>query len=278
MFHTKLSITCPSDFRELLMAEIAEAGFETFMETDEGFEAYVEMENFDKEEVHAVIGKYDEQTPVTFSYDRIEKQNWNEAWEKSYEPIMVEDQCLIRASFHQIEKKFPYEIIITPKMSFGTGHHQTTYLMVKNQLSIDHKEKRVMDAGCGTAILSVMACKRGAAEVEAFDIDEWSIVNGNENAEVNGCTKIHIQQGKLSDFEFEGHFDLILANINKNVLLDEIKLYQKYLPLGGLLLLSGFFTEDIEDLKIEAAIYHLNEVRRDEKENWASLLLVKNAS
>jgi ribosomal protein L11 methyltransferase len=277
MYHTKLSIACPSDVKELLMAEIAEAGFDTFLETDEGFEAYVEMENFNKEEVHSVIGKYGEQTPVTFSYDRIEKQNWNEEWEKSYEPIMVEDQCLIRASFHQIEKKFPYEIIITPKMSFGTGHHQTTYLMVKNQLLIDHQDKRVMDAGCGTAILSVMACKRGAREVEAFDIDEWSIVNGNENVEVNRCNNIRIQQGKLSDFEFEGAFDLVLANINKNVLLDEIRLYQKYLTNGGLLLLSGFFTEDIEDLKIEAAQYHLSEIRRDERENWASLLLMRSA-
>jgi ribosomal protein L11 methyltransferase len=278
MYHTKLSVTCPPDVRELIMAEIAEAGFDTFLETDDGFEAYVEMEKFDKEEVHAIIGKYDEEHPVTFSYDRIEKQNWNEEWEKSYEPIFVEDQCVIRASFHNIAKTFPYEIIITPKMSFGTGHHQTTYLMIKNQLSIDHKDKRVMDAGCGTAILSVMACKRGAREVEAFDIDEWSIVNGNENAEINDCSRVHIQQGKLSDFEFEGDFDLILANINKNVLLDEIKLYQKYLSGGGLLLLSGFFTQDIEDLKIEAATYHLSEIRRDEKENWASLLLVKNES
>jgi ribosomal protein L11 methyltransferase len=276
MYHTRLHITCSPDFKELLMAEIAEAGFETFMETDEGFEAYVEMENFNKEEVDAIIKKYSEQTSLTFGFDKIEKQNWNEAWEKSYEPIMVDDQILIRASFHQIEKKFPYEIIITPKMSFGTGHHQTTYLMVKNQLTIDHAGKRVMDAGCGTAILSVMASKRGAKEIEAFDIDEWSITNGNENADVNGCDNIHIQQGKITEVRLTGKFELILANINKNVLLDEIKLYQTYMNSGALLLLSGFFTEDIDDLKAEAVKYHLDEVRRDERENWASLLLVKN--
>ena len=277
MYHTKLSITCAPDFTELLMAEIAEAGFDTFLETESGFEAYVEMENFDKAEVSAILARYADQTAVSSSYEKIEKQNWNEEWEKSYEPIMVEDQCLIRASFHKIDKKFPYEITITPKMSFGTGHHQTTYLMVKNQLSIDHEGKRVMDAGCGTAILSVMACKRGAREVEAFDIDEWSIVNGNENVEVNGCSGIHIQQGKLSELAIEGKFDIVLANINKNVLLDEIKLYQQYMLPGGLLLLSGFFTEDIDDLKAEAAHYHLSEIRRDERENWASLLMVKNA-
>jgi ribosomal protein L11 methyltransferase len=276
MYHTRLEITCPAEFTELLMAEIAEAGFDTFMETEDGFEGYVEMENFDKDEVTRVIQKYAAQGQVTFAYDRIEKQNWNEQWEKGYDPINVEDQCLIRASFHAPDKKFPYEIVITPKMSFGTGHHQTTYLMVKNQLQMDHVGKRILDAGCGTAILSIMACKRGATEVQAFDIDEWSIINGNENVEVNGCaSSINLQQGKITEVTLSGMFDIVLANINKNVLLDEIKLYQKFLTTGGLLLLSGFFTQDIDDLKAESSRYGFSEVRRDEKENWASLLLVK---
>jgi ribosomal protein L11 methyltransferase len=186
MYHTRLEITCPAEFTELLMAEIAEAGFDTFMETEDGFEGYVEMENFDKDEVTRVIQKYAAQGQVTFAYDRIEKQNWNEQWEKGYDPINVEDQCLIRASFHAPDKKFPYEIVITPKMSFGTGHHQTTYLMVKNQLQMDHVGKRILDAGCGTAILSIMACKRGATEVQAFDIDEWSIINKFTTGQNNG--------------------------------------------------------------------------------------------
>jgi ribosomal protein L11 methyltransferase len=131
-----------------------------------------------------------------------------------------------------------------------------------------------MDAGCGTAILSVMACKLGASEVEAFDIDEWSVSNGKENIDVNGCPNIHHQQGKLSDLNFKGGFDIILANINKNVLLDEIKLYKKYLNPQGLLLLSGFYTQDIPDLLTEASRFNLQEKGRDEKENWAALLLV----
>lgn len=273
MFYTRLQVQCNPDFSELLMAEIAEAGFDTFMETETGFEAYAEMDNYDKEETERIANKYKAQTQVDFAFDRIEKRNWNEEWEKNYEPIMVEDQCLIRASFHNIEKKYPYEIIITPKMSFGTGHHQTTYLMVKAQLQIDHEGKRVMDAGCGTAILSVMASKRGAREVEAFDIDDWSIVNGSENLEVNGCTNIRLQQGTITEVNLSGKFDVILANINKNVLMEEIKIYQQYLATGGLLLLSGFFTEDIDDLKNEASRYNLTEVRRDDRENWASLLL-----
>ena len=159
-------------------------------------------------------------------------------------------------------------------MSFGTGHHQTTYLMIKNQLDIDHKNKRVMDAGCGTSILSVMTAKLGAREVEAFDIDEWSVSNGKENIEVNGCNNIVQQQlGKLSDFTFEGKFDIILANINKNVLLDEMELYKNLLEPNGLLLLSGFYTSDIVDLLREANPLGLEEVRRDEKETWAALLL-----
>jgi ribosomal protein L11 methyltransferase len=275
MYYSRLQVICDPNFSELIMAEIAEAGFDTFMETDKGFEAYVELEKYDKEYLQAIKDKYTLQTPVVFFQDRIQKQNWNEEWEKNYEPIIVDDRCLIRADFHKIEKKYPYELIITPKMSFGTGHHQTTYLMIKSQMDIDHLNKRVMDAGCGTAILSVMASKLGAKEVEAFDIDEWSVSNGQENIDVNGCTNIHQQQGKLSDFSFDGTFDIILANINKNVLLDEIRLYQKYMAPESLLLLSGFYTNDIDDLLAEAAVYNLAEVRRDEREQWASLLLKK---
>jgi ribosomal protein L11 methyltransferase len=273
MYHTRLQVICDPDYSEILMAEVAEAGFDTFLETDKGFEAYVEMEKYDKEQLELIKAKYSAQTPVNFSQDRIQKQNWNEQWEKSYEPIVVEDKCLIRAEFHKIEKKYRYELIITPKMSFGTGHHQTTYLMIKNQMEIDHRGKRVMDAGCGTAILSVMAAKLGANEVQAFDIDEWSVSNGKENIEVNGCTNIAHQQGKLSDLNFKGGFDIILANINKNVLLDEIKLYKKQLNPNGLLLLSGFYTDDISDLIKEATQYQLHEVRRDQREQWAALLL-----
>ena len=161
-------------------------------------------------------------------------------------------------------------------MSFGTGHHQTTYLMIKNQMEMDHRGKRVMDAGCGTAVLSIMASKLGAKEVEAFDIDEWSVVNGKENQEVNHCANINQQQGKLADLTFDENFDIILANINKNVLLDEMHQYAAYLNPGGLLLLSGFFEDDIADLLKSANRYHMKELGRDSRENWAALLLQKN--
>ena len=275
MFHTRLQVICDPEFSEILMAEIAEVGFDTFMETEKGFEAFVEEEKFDHDHLAGIKEKYKHVNPLLFFQDKIQKQNWNEEWEKSIDPIIVDDKCVVRAEFHKIEKKYPYEIVITPKMSFGTGHHQTTYLMLKSQMKMDHRGKRVMDAGCGTAILSIMASKLGATEVEAFDIDEWSAVNGKENIENNTCSNVHLYQGKISEMKFTGLFDTVLANINKNVLLAEIKMYSDFLQKDGQLLLSGFYTSDIDDLKLEASRYGLTEVFRDEKETWASLLLQK---
>ncbi len=277
MYYSRLKVICDPAFSELLMAEIGEAGFDSFLETDNGFEAYTEMENYNKALLQAIKEKYNKQTTVVFYQDRIQKQNWNEEWEKSYQPIIVDDKCLIRAEFHKIEKKYPYELIITPKMSFGTGHHQTTYLMIRNQMDIDHRNKRVMDAGCGTAILSVMASKLGAKEIEAFDIDEWSISNGKDNIELNHCENIHHSQGKLSELRFDVRFDIILANINKNVLLDEMSLYKDNLMPNGLLLLSGFYVPDIPDIIAEAGNYGLTEIKRDERDEWAAVLFVLKA-
>lgn len=276
MYYSRLQVVCDSQYTEILMAEIADVGFDTFMETEKGFEAYVEMENFDKELLRQIKEKYEKQTSLILFQDRIQKQNWNEEWEKSYEPIIVDDKCVIRASFHKMEKPYPYEIVITPKMSFGTGHHQTTYLMVKNQMRIDHLGKRVMDAGCGTAILSIMACKLGASNVEAFDIDEWSMLNGRENVEINRCSNIRLQQGKISDLTINGKFDIILANINKNVLMSEISLYKDFLVNGGKLLISGFYTSDIADLQTECARFNLSEIFRDERDDWACVVFQKN--
>jgi ribosomal protein L11 methyltransferase len=275
MYHTRLQVICDLEFSEILMTEIAEVGFDTFMETDNGFEAFAEGDSFDVPLLEEVKNKYAHVNPLLFYQDKIQKKNWNEEWEKNLEPIIVEDKCLVRAEFHKIEKKYPYEIIITPKMSFGTGHHQTTYLMLKAQMQIDHKSKRVMDAGCGTAILSIMASKLGAKEVEAFDIDEWSVINGKENIENNQCTNIHLQQGKISELSWNGKFELILANINKNILLAEMKEYSAYLERGGLLLLSGFYSNDIVDLEKVAEQHNLQIKKTDEKELWATLLLEK---
>ncbi|HMR01641.1 MAG TPA: 50S ribosomal protein L11 methyltransferase, partial [Candidatus Gracilibacteria bacterium] len=273
MYHTRLSVTCDPLFSEILIAEISQAGFDSFLENENGFEAYAEVDRFDQNRVDEIKNKYSQVEPLSFSWDRIEKKNWNEEWEKSYEPIIVDDKCVIRAEFHQIEKDYPYSITITPKMSFGTGHHQTTYLMIKAQMAIDHKDKMVMDAGCGTAILSVMASKLGAKSVEAFDIDEWSVINGKENTEVNQCHNINIRQGMISELTFEDNYDIILANINKNILLQELPQYVAYLNPDGFILLSGFYEKDIPDLMARAHQYQLKHISSDVRENWASLLL-----
>lgn len=259
------------------MAEVAEAGFDSFMETEEGFEAYTDDSKEDGVQLDFIKEKYKAVQPLIFYLDKVPKQNWNEEWEKNVEPIIVDKRCLIRAEFHKIQEQYSYEIIITPKMSFGTGHHQTTYLMIKAQLDIDHRNKNVMDAGCGTAILSIMASMRGAKKIEAFDIDDWSIENGKENAERNHCNNIQIRQGTVRSFDWDSKFELILANINKNVLLDEIKVYASLLHDDGLLLLSGFYVTDIPDLVAEAARVGLIPTAQDERENWACLLLKKTS-
>jgi ribosomal protein L11 methyltransferase len=254
---------------------MSQAGFDAFMETKEGFEAYAEDNRFNESSLKEIIGRYNRLTEIGYHADRIEKRNWNEEWEKNYQPIVVDNQCLIRAHFHQPEKHFPFEIVITPKMSFGTGHHQTTYLMIQNQLRVDHKNKVVMDAGCGTAILSIMASKLGAKEVEAFDIDDWSVINGTENIQVNRCGNINIHQGKLSGLKFSKSFDIILANINKSVLWDEFPLYSQHLNSKGILLLSGFYESDANELAARGSSLGFVESWRTERESWASLMLTR---
>ncbi len=276
MAYTRLQVQCATGYTEILIAELAEAGFGMFMENEEGFEADADESDVDQGQLTAIREKYGHVKPLTFILSSVEKQNWNEEWEKNVTPVMIGDQVIIRAEFHKVSTPFPYEIIITPKMSFGTGHHQTTYLMVKSQLTIDHTNKRVMDAGCGTAVLSIMASKRGARIIEAFDIDEWSIINGQENATVNQCTNIRIRQGTIADFQWAESFDIIMANINRNILLNEMESYAHHLIPGGLLQLSGFYVSDISHLVEEAKKYRLTAIAQDEREQWATLRLRKD--
>jgi len=277
VLYTRLKVVCDPEFAEILMAEIAEAGFDTFMETEQGFEAYTEEKKADEATLRFIQDKYAHVKPLIFYQDKVKKENWNEQWEKNVEPVIVGGDCLIRAEFHKVPGTFQYEIVITPKMSFGTGHHQTTHLMVQAQLKIDHQAKVVMDAGCGTAVLSILASKRGARTVEAFDIDEWSILNGKENAEKNGCANVNVQQGTIRDFTWRQPFDIILANINKNVLLDELPVYSANTLKGGLLLLSGFYVEDVPALAEAASGGGYKLVDQSEREGWACLLFSKTA-
>ena len=246
-----------------------------FMETENGLEADAEHEAVDRDAVETIRLKYEAHIPLRIQVTSVRKENWNEIWERNVTPVVVEDHCLIRAEFHPVEKAYPYEIVITPKMSFGTGHHPTTYLMIQSQLALDHRDKRVMDAGCGTAILSIMACKRGAREVEAFDIDEWSMSNGKENVGLNHCNRVRIRKGTIADFTWDEPFDIILANINRNILLQEMALYARNLAPSGRLQLSGFYVHDVPAILAEAGRRGLSPIFQAEREQWATLGLAK---
>ncbi len=242
------------------------------METEQGFETYHEAEAFDEVVLQQLLDKYRSQVVINYTLQTVEEKNWNEDWEKNFEPIIVEEQCLVRATFHAIAPTYPYEIIINPKMSFGTGHHATTYLMLQQQLEIDHQHKRVMDAGCGTGILSIMAMKRGATHVLAFDTDEWAVSNGQENFKINDCAAIALFQGTVAEVTDTRRFDLILANINRNVLLEELPRYAEHLPVTGQLLLSGFYEEDVSSISRAAIAQGLHLVNQQVRDAWASLL------
>jgi ribosomal protein L11 methyltransferase len=274
MDYLEFKITCLEEFREILIAELAEVGFDSFLETDEGIDAYAPQADFDRERFDEIISNYREAAQISLSEGLMPKVNWNEEWEKNYDPIEVDDLVYVRASFHQPKAGFRYEIVINPKMSFGTGHHATTFQMLRHQGEVDHAGKRVVDVGSGTGILAIMAHLLGASEVEAFDIDDWCVDNGNENFDLNGL-KTRMGLGTIRQVNPQGPFDIVLANINKNVLLDEMEIYSGLLPSKGYLLLSGFYTEDIEDLAQAALPFGLDLLKKSSKDNWAALILKK---
>jgi ribosomal protein L11 methyltransferase len=210
----------------------------------------------------------------TYETSRIEKQNWNQVWESNYDPIRIEDLVLIRASFHPSETGFQMEVVINPKMSFGTGHHETTSLMTAALFDFDLTGKSVLDAGTGTGLLAFVAKKRGAGFVRGFDIDEWSVENSMENAGLNDCEEIPFGLGTIMD-EDDTQYDVLLANINRNILLAEMAEYAVRIKPGGLLFLSGFYTEDIPLLLESAEKQQLNFIAQASKNNWACLQLRK---
>lgn len=275
MDYLEFKITCLEEFREILIAELSEIGFDSFLETEEGIDIYAPSDSFERAEFDEVITKYQEVAQISMTEGQVAKINWNEEWEKNYDPIAVDDLVYVRASFHPAKEGFKHEIVINPKMSFGTGHHATTFQMLKLQGTINHQGKRVLDVGSGTGILAIMAHLLGANEVEAFDIDDWCVDNGNENFELNGMG-LQMGLGTIREVKPQGPYDIVLANINKNVLLDEMDVYASLLGKDGVLFLSGFYTEDIEDLMDLASPLGLSLVQSSEKNNWAALILKKS--
>lgn len=256
------------------MAELGETQYDSFLETDEGLEAYAEQAHFDQSQLEKILQRYGIVT-TDYRVQTVEEKNWNVEWEKHFEPIIVNNKCLVRATFHQIDKSYPYEIIINPKMAFGTGHHATTYLMLQWQLELEHQGKSILDAGCGTAVLAIMAKKRGAAQITAFDNNEWAVNNSQENLELNQCLDIRLFLGTIQKVSAEQSADLILANINRNVLLEEMDLYAQQLAPKGNLLLSGFLEADQTLIDQRAAQAGLQSVGVKYHNGWVALLLKK---
>ncbi|MCU0446371.1 MAG: 50S ribosomal protein L11 methyltransferase [Microscillaceae bacterium] len=274
MNYLELNIKIAPEFAEILTAELGEIGFESFVDTENGFNAYILENQLVMDDLQAIEAQYQDLFSFEYQTQIIEQKNWNAIWESEYEPVIVNDKCLIYSTFHQITKKYPYEILINPKMSFGTGHHETTTLMIEHQLETDHQNQAVLDAGCGTGVLAIMASKLGANQIDAIDIDEWAVTNTLENIALNNCSYIKVYQSDLQNAPLTEKYDIILANINKNVLLEEIKLYRQYLTPNGVLLLSGFYEIDIVDICQETQKYGFELIATKQKNQWVSLKFV----
>ncbi len=268
-----ITVQCQEDFRDILIAEFSEIGYDAFMENEEGFKASIDYESVDNQDIEQIKKKYQEISAFNYQLQKAEKKNWNKEWESSYDPIFVDNKCVVRASFHNLEKRYPFEIIINPKMSFGTGHHATTFMMLKQQLAIDHHNKTVLDVGCGTGILSIMAYLLGASRLYACDIDSWCIENSNENFLLNNCQAVDIRLGEVNQFKITA--DLIIANINRNVLLNDMTNYFNMLNSEGQLLMSGFYQEDNDVIVKKAKSLGLILETATTKNQWSSLLFKK---
>ncbi len=276
MNYVEVQLELESDFTEILIAELAEAGFESFVETDEGLQAYIIEEDFDETVLQELIAKYSEITAISSSWKSLERKNWNEEWERSYEPIEVGKDIRIRATFHEPDPGFTYDLLIQPKMSFGTGHHETTWLVMNEQLNLPHEGLSIMDVGCGTGILAILASKLGATSLLGFDIDEWAVENTVENFAMNGFgEEAEVFKGTINEVPAEKQFGGILANINRNILLEEIPKYVKHLLPGGWLIVSGFYEMDQADIEKCAAENGLKKLRSNTRNQWATVVFEK---
>jgi len=254
---------------EILMAELAQIGFESFVELEQGLEAYIPQTDFKEESLQEVSLLKNSEFSIEYTTNTIAPKNWNEVWESDFKPIVVDNRCAVRADFHE-PIAADYELIITPKMSFGTGHHQTTYMMLQHVLDLEIEGATVLDMGCGTGVMAILAVKKGACSADAIDIEPWCFENTKENALLNACNNIQAYEGDAGLLVGK-KYDLIIANINKNVLLQDIPTYASCLNAKGTLLLSGFYASDIEDIKRVCTSVQLEYTSHLEKENWVFL-------
>ncbi len=257
---------------EILIAELGYAGFESFAETEEGVIAYIQKEEWNQSILEDIQILNSDEFSISYTIEEIEQVNWNQEWEKNFNPIEVDDLCTVRAPFHEKPTTL-YDIIIEPKMSFGTGHHETTHMMIQHILKNDFNNKSVLDMGCGTGVLAIFSEMKGAKQIDAIDIDNWCYLNSIENVERNKCKHISVFEGDASLLRSK-NYDIIIANINRNILLNDIKIYASCLNKNGMLLLSGFYKNDIPIVEEECNKFMLKLDEKLERNNWVSLKFI----
>jgi len=258
---------------EILIAELGEVGFESFVENEEGVEAFIQKTDWNAQVLDDIYVLKSGEFEITYEMREIEQTNWNIEWEKNFNPIQVDGLVSIRAPFHE-NPNLKYDIVIEPKMSFGTGHHETTHMMVQHLLDLDVAGKKVLDMGCGTGILAIFAEMKGAKQIDAIDIDNWCYQNSLENAERNNCKHIAVYEGDASMLK-DKKYEVIIANINRNILLNDMQVYASCLGEKGVILLSGFYKEDIPVIDAEVSKYGLKLEKQIERNNWVALKYVK---
>lgn len=264
---------CTETANDVLCAVLGEVGFESFVEQPDGLAAYIQKDLYDEDAVRQAVDDFPlPDTTVTYSYVEAEDKDWNEEWEKNFfQPIVIGDRCVVHSTFHHDVPQVPYDIVINPQMAFGTGHHETTSLIIGELLDSDLQGKSVLDMGCGTSILAILARMRGAARCTAVDIDDWCVRNSLENITLNHLDSIDVYQGDASSLADKGPFDVVIANINRNILLADMKHYTARMNPGATLLISGFYTDDIAAIRAEAESLGLTFVEYREKNRWAAV-------
>ena len=254
---------------EILIAELGLAGFESFVESDTGVTAYIQKNDWNEHILEDIQILKSKEFDIKYSFEDIKPTNWNFEWEKNFSPIVVDSICTIRAPFHE-KPNSEYDIIIEPKMSFGTGHHETTHMMIQHILKNDFKDKSVLDMGCGTGVLAILAEMKGAKPIDAVDYDNWCYLNSLENVERNNCKYISVIEGDASVLNGKT-YDIIIANINRNILLKDMEIYVSCLNKGGMLFLSGFYKADIPVIQEKCEKFMLKFKEKLKRNNWVSL-------
>lgn len=267
---------CDATSTDVLAAMLCDVEFESFVPDESGLTAYVKRELYNEAAIADIVTSFPLQDQIKWRAEVIEGQDWNSEWEKNYfQPIVVGDKCVIHSSFHTDIPKVEYDIVIDPKMAFGTGHHATTSLIIRQLLEMSLDGLSVMDMGTGTGILAILSAMRGAGKVSAIEIDEFAYVNAVDNVKINGEPQINVMLGDASLLANEEPVDVFIANINRNIITADIAEYAKTLKSGGIMLLSGFYEEDVEVIMSQARLHSLDYQSHIVQDRWTCLRLVK---